>query len=380
MTSSNTIVSKSNIPGNQARSSNIELLRIISMFLICLHHFCLFSNFQWTSMTPGLFTVQCLSIGGKVGVSIFILITGYFLVNQHISARKVIRFYLQVFFYSISLYLLMKCVFHQPITGDDLRVALMPISNNSYWFATSYLMIYVCSPVLNIFIKSLSKKVHFLLVFLSVSIWILWYLYNVNNFNYSEFLWMIILYLTGAYIRLYPPQRFANPLRNTGYVILLLSSACLTMYVFNSVNTQYYTNVVYFLNLNNFFIFSISLVLFLLFVNIRIPSSKFINTLASAAFGVYLIHENNYVRFFLWTKVFPSGKFQESPYLIPYAIGVSLLVLAVFSVVDLIRKFLLEKPVMKLIDTFGPRIAVPFLHIRDAIWKRIYIDKTGSPE
>ena len=69
---------------------------------------------------------------------------------------------------------------------------------------------------------------------------------------------------------------------------------------------------------------------------------------------------------------------QESPLLIPYAIGISLLVLLACSSIDLIRKFLLEKPLMKIIDKYGSSIAVPFIHIWNEIWHKIYIDKSDA--
>ena len=73
------------------------------------------------------------------------------------------------------------------------------------------------------------------------------------------------------------------------------------------------------------------------FNSLKIPHSKIINLLASATFGVYLIHDNNFVRPFLWHKVFMNASFQNSPYLIPYSIGVILLVYVVCTLIELTR-------------------------------------------
>lgn len=63
------------------RNSNIEMLRIMSMFLIILHHGTLYSGFDFPlqSISISKMCVDILSMGGKIGVSLFILITGYFL-------------------------------------------------------------------------------------------------------------------------------------------------------------------------------------------------------------------------------------------------------------------------------------------------------------
>ncbi len=378
MTDHNVSMSNPVVSDAQTRSTGIELLRVISIILITLHHFSLYSNFQWTPMTPGLYTVQCLSLGGKVGVSLFIMITGYFMVNKSFSGKKIIRLYFQVFFYAVSLYLIMEAVFLHRIDGADLRYVLMPFSNNIYWFATSYLTLYLLVPFLNRFIHAMPKKVHFTLICLCVGLWTVWYVISLKNPNYTDFLWLILLYMIGAYIRLYPPQRFIKPLVNLFYMLVLFLLACLNLYVLNIGSKQYYLNAAYFYNLDNFYIFFISLFLFLIFINLRIPNSKLINTVASASLGVYLIQENPWVRPVLWTYLFRGADFQESPYLILYALGAVLLVFSISVIIDLIRQKVLENPLMKCINTFGPAIAAPFLGIATAIWRKIWIDNTTT--
>ena len=58
---------------------------------------------------------------------------------------------------------------------------------------------------------------------------------------------------------------------------------------------------------------------------------------ASATFGVYLIHDNNLVRPFLWRVVFKNASFQNSPYLIPYSIGVVILVYVACTAIEILR-------------------------------------------
>ena len=79
---------------NLHRKSNFELLRIIAMLMIMGSHFACHSGFLFpnSSITVNRLWIQFLTIGGKLGVDIFVLISGYFLINvQKIHFEKVIR-------------------------------------------------------------------------------------------------------------------------------------------------------------------------------------------------------------------------------------------------------------------------------------------------
>ena len=77
---------------------------------------------------------------------------------------------------------------------------------------------------------------------------------------------------------------------------------------------------------------------------------KWINVIASATFGVYLIHDNNLVRPFLWKTVFHNAYFQDSILLIPYSIAVTAIVYILCTVLDLLRQRVIERPYMQLIN------------------------------
>ncbi len=66
------------------RNSSLELLRIIAMILIVVHHYAVHSGFiyEYQPFTASKLIMQTLSIFGKVGVNIFILISTYFLCSQ----------------------------------------------------------------------------------------------------------------------------------------------------------------------------------------------------------------------------------------------------------------------------------------------------------
>lgn len=75
------------------RDSNIELLRIIAMCLIIFHHMALNTGIvDGYSINGNMIFGIIGGIGGKIGVVIFLLITGYFSINK-ISVLKKYLFY-----------------------------------------------------------------------------------------------------------------------------------------------------------------------------------------------------------------------------------------------------------------------------------------------
>lgn len=97
-------------------------------------------------------------------------------------------------------------------------------------------------------------------------------------------------------------------------------------------------------------IVTLSYGLLLVFTNMKSISSMFINSIASTVFGIYLIHDNKYLRPVIWEGILNVNEYKESPYLILYLLGCVMLVFTVCAIIDLIRQKLIEKPVLRLID------------------------------
>ena len=90
------------------RKSNLELLRIISMILIVMSH-CdeIFGLSNLYSQTLGIGKIinDWLNMGGQIGVGCFLLISGYFMIEQRVTLKKIMRIGGQVWFYTISIWL-----------------------------------------------------------------------------------------------------------------------------------------------------------------------------------------------------------------------------------------------------------------------------------
>ena len=99
------------------RNSMIELLRIISMILIVLSHYSSKSGVDIQTLPLLSRYFFELTILGNLGVDIFVLITGYYGLKQPFSLNRIVKFVLEVFFYSISIYLIVNI-----FSGGNIKI------------------------------------------------------------------------------------------------------------------------------------------------------------------------------------------------------------------------------------------------------------------
>ena len=98
--------------------------------------------------------------------------------------------------------------------------------------------------------------------------------------------------------------------------------------------------------------------MFIAVLKTNIKYNKIINTISGASFGVYLIHEHDYVRTFLWQDILSVYKFSNSLFLIPYTIYVILIVFTICTLIELIRINILEKNYLKYVDKISDKIKI----------------------
>lgn len=303
-----------------------------------MHHFACHGGYTFDDSVPfeNEALIRTFIVGGKLGVNVFVLISGYFLIDKQFKWKKFIRLALQVFFYSSVIYLLFLAFGLAIFDIEDLFKNFFPLITNRYWFMSCYVILYVLSPFINKMIKAISKKEHeFLILFLLFVKTII----TIFGYNYlSNVGWFITLYIVSAYLKKY------NVLTN---VWISLASFCLSftaMIVF-SVFLRY---SVY--GLNNIVCFVASVSLFNVFRNMKTSfHSKAVNLVSSAMLGVYLIHDNNFVRPFLWQETLECRRMARKPFFSQYAINVVIIVFAVCTAIELARIYLIEKPLIKAI-------------------------------
>lgn len=90
-----------------------------------------------------------------------------------------------------------------------------------------------------------------------------------------------------------------------------------------------------------------SISLFLLFLNISMDFSPFINTIAKTTFGIYLIHEMPFVRSILWNYVFKLEKIYIGTLFPMVAVSIIFLVFLFGMLIEICRMKYVEPIIQK---------------------------------
>lgn len=348
---------KEKVTDNKVRKSNFEMLRILSMLMIISFHYVFKSGYSFEVMNFNSFFIKIFYFFGELGVNLFILISGYFMINSNRSIKKIVLIIAEVFFYNFLSILLINFFLKIPIKIEEV---FFPVIYNKYWFATAYLIIYILSPYINKFIKSMSKKeLERLLIVLITLYCIIPTLFGLRENStetllyYSRLIWLIIVYFIGAYIKIYDLKDLSTKKKSLIMSLVVFAiMVCSIMFIYNNKETFNMigtTEYAYLWMPNNFFMLVLSVSLFQFFAKLKIKPNKIINTLASTTLGVYMLHDG-FFALFLWHWVFNTKEKLTSEYFIYYIIATSVLIFIVGAIIDLIRKIIEKYTIDKILE------------------------------
>lgn len=318
----------SSLTGNM-RNSSIELLRLISMFMIVSCHYVrgyaageygIWIAKQPLSFNKFIFQVFYMS-GGWIGDVIFFTISVWFLLDRHISVKNSFkRIWLlerELLFWSIVLCAVTFFTNAQDrAKAPSLAVqALFPLSFNIWWYPTSYALFLLFLPYASRGLQALGKKMHGSLVLSLLTIWGVADFIPQITFNLEEESVFVFLYL---FILISYYKWYMKDFSNKTCILLIITGF--------AVNSVYWllANLIYqhtgkLLTLQNYPLdhwmiteIAIGFGIFLLFSR-KEYYSKFINTLAGSAFGVYLIHSYPGIRDMLMSPA-PVSSVYNGPY------------------------------------------------------------------
>jgi hypothetical protein len=337
-----------------SRDSRFELLRIVSLVLIIAHHYSVYGGFEFDHAVMGFnrLLVQFLFLGGKIGVNCFVLITGYFMITSDFSLKKCAKIVLEVYFYSI-LFLLVGFAAGVRIPVRDLIKNLLPLTSGQYWFMTTYVVLYICTPVLNTVTRSLSRGQHLRLILVALFLWCVLPSFTTFVPAFSQTLWFFTLYEIAAYIRLYQPKIASRAKLNAAVLAIsyaLLVASVLLLDLLGVKYEKFANQALFFAKANALPTFVCSLSLFLAFMNLKPIHNKLINRCAGSMLGVYLIHENGFMRQFIWDRIFRNSDFAASNLLFAHALATILIVFLASLALDMLRIAVTDRPVSLLIE------------------------------
>lgn len=291
------------------RLSNYELLRIVSILLIVLHHFAVHIGWPDSEILVSEIAIDIIGIGGKVGVVAFVLITGYFQSQKSFKVRSVIAIWLEAFMYGIAILLVTSLLDSSLISRQLALRSFFPVVAGLNWFIPPYIFLYCLSPCINLCLNRMSHRqldgaLSCAFVLLSLGPFLL----HENPLE-SHLVWMCYLYCLGAYIQKYGARadginsHSLNPARlvcaHRGKVAFFSLTVVLASIVAADFANCVYRadyDAFYFVSETSPFTLAVGIVLFLVFSDMTSLRSKTINALAKSSLAVYLISDNPIIR------------------------------------------------------------------------------------
>ena len=348
------------------REGNFEVLRVISIILIIMSH--LASSIGWPDGYTNVNRYMSIlfSSWGQLGVDCFFLISAYFLQKQKFRTIKLLQIVLETAFYILLmdiLYTVFKANAILPGNGGGGSIFLSvlsrgftePLWSRSYWFATTYILLYITTPCLNnIFLNMNITVMKKMVVIMTVCIptfsmfaassVVLWYSFSVY------------IYVVSIYLKREEGNWFERNAVHGFVVTSVLFYLSVLILPMSPVWSEFLTNILANRNKGSTIMLLDAIFLFYIFKGIRIKSFKMVNLLASSALGIYLFHENqifpikDYFAQVL-QEVYQVSDLLTLPFCAVLYILECIVILVSGYLVEQCRKIIVERPLLKYIQS-----------------------------
>lgn len=346
------------------RNSRLEIVRIVAMLGIVLSHWGGHNEAVFAPdsglLINNIWLLFCQQFG-ELGNALFVLITGYFQINQKFSKKHIVNFAITVEFYSVMVYIICLCTRVCSLSVTGIIKSVFPIMYTSYWFIVPYFFLYLFIPLLNKIINDLyhDKLIYVIAVLILVETLLPIIKADTISSNFGLF---VLYYIIGALIRIKGSSNSLSEVKIsgkwgkwkarldgiishdfviTGICVLLLVSASILSVVSRSGGVLLLTQLM----LGRFSIFTaiISIFIFKRFASGSSFSNGIINWVSKTSFSIYLISENYNVYPWLWKKYFNNLYSFDKLSFIPMSFVSVLTVMIICSIIDTIRILLFNR-------------------------------------
>lgn len=336
MTKPNSLINEQPLPlkAKAPRNATFELLRILSMLLIVSHHF--LGHGGWSMISGGINAALAAIVSAifRPSVNVFVMISAYFMCmrdDMRVAWKKLGKLWLTVFFYSITLYTAFTAAGVYAFDAKALICSIFPVLGGKYWFVSAYFIMMLASPILNAIVHRLKKSQ---LRFLCIVLIILASVQDIGilaptlplSGGYSA-TWFCFLYLITAYIRKYDVQ-----LKTAAWIVGAIGFVGVIALLALVWKNPGYNSIVTIL---------MSIFILLTAKKIKLTNkiiSKFICAVSGLTFGIYLIHDSNEMRGFMYDRIFHSSQFIPSDWAFLIYLGFVFSTFTVCAIAEWIRQ------------------------------------------
>ena len=332
------------------RNSNVEILRIVAMLMIVASHYSHHGGIDFSQISSSINYLILKTITlGNLGVDVFVLLFGYYSVSrEHVELRKVFMLWSQVFTYSFLIFwgaILLGVI---DFSFSAFVKSILPTIFSKYWFFTAYIVFLLLSPYINKMLKALTRKEYELLLIIMLIIWCIIPTIFSRVPSGDAFAIFLLLYALGAYFKLFPENKWNN--KKTGFCMIsisafLLFGSSVAFFYLKRLHPLFEGKEIYFYHKNSMFVILFALGMLIVSLNKQSNCNKIVNRISSCTFGIYLLHDNDLIRTFIWNDVFGTSRSIDpnSPFLICHCLVAVMTIFGVGIIIELLRKYTFEK-------------------------------------
>ncbi len=265
------------------RNSSLELLRIIAIILIFwMHGASSYSNNQLSAWL-------CIVIEtiGNIGVTLFILISGYFSIK--LKPEKMLQLEIMLLFYCWT-GLAFRFIWGeaQLFEGSQILSYIFPVIGRYSWYFTCYFALAFLSPFLNGMLEKIEKKtfenmlITMIVLFSGVTTFCF---FDITQDGGKGIVNMILIYFIGRYIRMYKDDVAYKKTEIFGiYIIITVCCIMLNAGIYivtGSVQNRFARD-------NSLFTIAEAVCIFMIFKSVHFKNN-FINKLATHVPAVFIM-------------------------------------------------------------------------------------------
>jgi len=337
------------------RLINIELLRVLAMFLIIIGHVLgddhgnVLSRLEPKSLSwCVLWGIETISV---IATNIYILISGFFLSGSEFRPKRILKICVQVWFYSVIFGIC--SLLTDKFSIQTALNMLTPVLHRTWWFVSSYIGMVMISPLLNKIILGMeNSELKGSIIVCLVMFSFIPTLYPITDtFSIgggTGIVWFATVYLVAGYIRKNKKQLSDNGLESKWkwiylavFMTMFSSKMLLTVVTERVFGRAIGTSIFYTNNSPICFLGAVSV--FMMFLSMKSDGfSKLIRIIAktgSLTFGIYLIHNNPFFSKRLW-RILSPGTERGTVFLVLQVFAISIFIYILCGLIDYLRELL----------------------------------------
>ncbi len=297
------------------RNCGIDLLRIVSMLMVVVLHIishggvldaCADNSFKH-------FATLLINACCVCAVNCFALTTGYLMADRTFKFQRLVSLWIQVVFYLLGGCLVILVIKPGAVGVTGWLTCFFPVSFRAYWYFSSYFFMCLFLPFIGRGLSCLSRKqMEVMIGIMALAFCVVPLISGMDPFfangGYSP-LWLLSLYVIGTYIKKYD---FLHSTKKRWFLLGYITMMLLTWFSIPALTLFGNSQSIVKISPSTFItyvsptvlIMSVCLLLFFSRVRVVNKLQGVIKYIAPLSFGVYLIHEQPFVR-----DIFISNRF-----------------------------------------------------------------------